>query len=255
MFGVSALWCPQKLLEDKDSTLARKLRDYRRIVPLPTGHVEDSTAHSSSSSSSSGSGFASKYVSRVAQAGASHDITAELENKYITTFESVMQLFLERGGVTFLDVECVSFLWDQGFIAGALVFTFSACRNWFNGEWAGFHSFLPLALVALLLGMKSELIELAEVATAADNFRQFCRRITVVSIQRSEAHLVFPIIKVLLCSRFLSEFCENELTELFDVGGNYKLQRVVVAGDNDSTERNNLLLQAVYCKWQKESWN
>jgi hypothetical protein len=46
------------------------------------------------------------------------DAETAFDTKYIHNFESLCSLFMERCGVSFLSLDCVFFVWDQGFIAG-----------------------------------------------------------------------------------------------------------------------------------------
>jgi hypothetical protein len=91
------------LLEHKDSSLAFKLRDYRRVA----AYYADASQPSQQPNTT---------ITAVTPMPA-----ADLDSKYIHNFENVLQLFLERGGVGFLELDCVFFAWDQGFIAGEAV--------------------------------------------------------------------------------------------------------------------------------------
>jgi hypothetical protein len=92
------------LLEHKDSSLAFKLRDYRRVAAY---YVDANQP--------------SQQPNTTTTAVTPMPAAADLDSKYIHNFENVLQLFLERGGVGFLELDCVFFAWDQGFIAGEAV--------------------------------------------------------------------------------------------------------------------------------------
>lgn len=72
------------------------------------------------------------------------------------TWDGFMNHVLRRGLVGLLRLQSVLFLWDQCFLAG-------------------FDQMLPLALVALQLSFREELMSYRRLSTAVESFQSYCR--------------------------------------------------------------------------------
>jgi len=118
-----------------------------------------------------------------------------------TTVDAFLNDMLKKGLSGLLNLETCLFVWDQGFVVG-------------------FGAILPATIVALILGAAEELKALATLTAVIETFCSFCQSVTIPQLQK-----------------LMTEHCENELKEVFDAEGGYKLGRT--AGDDG-------ILQAMY---------
>ena len=117
----------------------------------------------------------------------------------MTTMENFYNEQLIRGLSGLLNLETCMFVWDQGFIKD-------------------FGGILPLVLVALVLGNADELRGLTSFSSVIETFTSYCRKVTIFELQG-----------------LLSTHFPKELTDFFDITGNFRFRR----GDDG-------VLQAVY---------
>jgi hypothetical protein len=104
-----------------------------------------------------------------------------------TNFDAFVNQQLKRGLSGLVNLRTCLFVWDQGFVVG-------------------FGAFLPLVVAALVLGASDELKSLTTLKAVYETLTSFCQSVSVETLQR-----------------LLSEKCGDEMRELFDGAGSYKL--------------------------------
>ena len=102
-------------------------------------------------------------------------------------FDAFVNQQLKRGLSGLLNLRTCLFVWDQGFVVG-------------------FGAFLPLVVAALVLGASDELKSLTTLKAVYETLTSFCQSVSIETLQR-----------------LLSEKCGDEMKELFDGAGSYKL--------------------------------